>query len=115
MTCKNCQHDCEKDFCSQRCRNCFNVKHWQSVNGIKRKQELIDLLGGKCKNCGYDKNLAGLCFHHLDPNVKEFGISMRELTNTSMLRLKEEVEKCILLCHNCHMELHYPHLQKTSL
>ncbi len=72
---------------------------------IRLKEESINFLGGKCKNCGYDKCLAALEFHHpkddKEGNVGEF------LKNESRQKLLKEVEKCILLCANCHRELHY--------
>ena len=60
-----------------------------------------------CEICGYNKNSAALCFHHLDSKEKDFGIA--ELSKTSTAGLEEEIRKCMLLCHNCHMEIHYPH------
>lgn len=65
----------------------------------------MDHLGGKCARCGYDKCLAALDFHHHDPSAKEFGISHRGVTY-AIERLKKEAEKCILLCANCHREVH---------
>ena len=65
---------------------------------------LIAYKGGKCQMCGYDKCERELEFHHLDPSEKDFGIS-KTLTR-SVASLKEEVDKCILLCSNCHAEEH---------
>ena len=59
--------------------------------------------GGKCARCGYDKCIQALDFHHKDSNQKDFGIS------DDKMRLSEavqEVKKCILICSNCHRELH---------
>lgn len=66
----------------------------------------------ECEMCGYDKNTAALCFHHLDPSEKEFGLNSCKTFSIERLRL--EIEKCVVLCHNCHMEEHYPHLTKNS-
>lgn len=60
--------------------------------------------------CGYDRNIAVLEFHHINPDEKEFQLDMRHLSNTSLERLKEEADKCQLLCANCHREVHNPHL-----
>lgn len=65
---------------------------------------LVDYAGGKCQRCGYDKSIRALEFHHTDPSKKDFGIS-RTLTKSITL-LKNEVDKCILLCSNCHAEIH---------
>lgn len=69
---------------------------------LKLKQEH----GGKCSKCGYNKNFAALCFHHTNDN-KEHEIS--DLVKSSRLKLaKVEAKKCVLLCSNCHIELHNP-------
>lgn len=83
----------------------------QKKRGLDRKIMFINQLGGKCSICGYNKNYGALTFHHLNPNEKEITLDMRRMSNNSMEKLQEEVNKCQLLCHNCHMELHYPHLQ----
>lgn len=70
----------------------------------KNKQELVEYKGGKCEICGYDKCIDALEFHHLDPKEKEFGISNGNIK--SLEKLKKEADKCILLCSNCHRELH---------
>ena len=61
--------------------------------------------GNKCTLCGYDKCSKALNFHHLDPSKKSFGLSERGLTR-SWEKIKLEIEKCILLCANCHTEVH---------
>lgn len=68
------------------------------------KKMLIDRAGGKCQICGYNKCMRALEFHHKDPTQKDFGIS-RQL-NRNIDDLKAEVDKCILLCSNCHAEEH---------
>ena len=70
------------------------------------KTEAINLLGGKCNNCGYNKCLSALDFHH-SKNNKEGNVASF-LKNNSRQKLLKEVEKCILLCANCHRELHNP-------
>ena len=72
----------------------------------KRKRLLVDYKGGKCERCGYNKNLAALEFHHIDPKTKEFNMG-RNLSR-DMDKLKLEVDKCMLLCANCHKEEHNP-------
>jgi len=61
--------------------------------------------GGKCMICGYTKYPGSLDFHHLDPKQKEFGISVRGLTR-SWEKIRKEIDKCILVCANCHREIH---------
>ena len=72
------------------------------------KKELIDIKGGKCEICGYNKCIEALDFHHKDPDKKEFTISMALAKNKKNIEeLKIEINKCLLLCKNCHTELHY--------
>lgn len=100
-------------FCSEKCssehksnnRNSYNC---QQVRGNDRKLKLIKYKGGCCEICGYSKNYAALLFHHLIPENKLFCINLRKCSNTNMKSLYIEVDKCQLLCHNCHYELHYP-------
>lgn len=67
------------------------------------KQKLIDYKGGKCEFCGYNKCIKALQFHHLNPKEKDFSIAGMSL---SFEKLKKEVDKCILVCSNCHAEIH---------
>ena len=71
----------------------------------KVRQMAIEYLGGRCEVCGYNKCARALSFHHRDPNKKDFGISAQGMTR-SWDRVRNEIEKCMLLCANCHMELH---------
>lgn len=59
--------------------------------------------GGKCIRCGYDKCIKALEFHHLDPSKKDFTISNDHF---KLLDAVNESKKCILICSNCHKELH---------
>lgn len=86
----------------------------QQERAWSRKLELIKMMGGKCSKCGYDKNIAALDFHHLNPKEKSFQLDARHLSNTHMEKIMEEVKKCVLLCANCHREIHYPE-QKMSV
>jgi len=69
----------------------------------RTKQKLVDYKGGKCEICGYSKCIESLHFHHTNPEEKDFSISGKSL---SFDRLKQEVDKCILVCSNCHTEIH---------
>lgn len=72
--------------------------------GLERKQKLVDLKGGCCKGCGYKKCIRALSFHHRDPSTKQFGLEIRSIRGLSWETVLAEVEKCDLLCLNCHME-----------
>lgn len=87
---------------SYRCKKC-------SVESVdkRRKQlrhEIVLYKGGKCEICGYDKCEAALEFHHLNPDEKEFQLSSGN--TCSLEKMKKEADKCILVCANCHREIH---------
>jgi hypothetical protein len=82
------------------CKKCHN-----EMMMLKRRNMLKEgrkLLGGKCSTCGYNKCDAALEFHHISDN-KEFVIAGAKY---GWEKLKPEIEKCILLCANCHREVH---------
>ena len=91
-----------------------NVFKKQKERAFKRKLELIELLGGKCSECGYDKNYAALDLHHLNPDEKDFELNSRLLSNTNIDKILAEAKKCVLLCANCHREKHYPQFDKNN-
>ena len=72
---------------------------------------LVELLGGACTICGYCKNYAALEFHHEQPELKDFSLDLRALSNRSWAIILAEVQKCQLLCSNCHAETHNPDCQ----
>lgn len=61
-------------------------------------------MGGKCACCGYDKCQSALELHHINPNEKSFTIS--EHCNWGWEKIKNEIKKCVLICANCHREIH---------
>ena len=69
----------------------------------RKKIELVEYKGGCCELCGYDKSISALHFHHRNPEEKDFSISSKSY---SISKLKKEVDKCILVCSNCHSEIH---------
>ena len=87
-----------------------NSYEYQKLRGLTRKLHLIELRGGCCEICGYNKNLGALDFHHKNPNEKENQLDVRKLSNSSMSWIMKEFDKCLVLCANCHREEHYPDL-----
>ena len=80
----------------------------------KKIRELaVNYLGGKCIFCRYDRCLSALDFHHVDENTKKFGLPQDGLTR-SWERTKQELKKCILVCANCHREIHAGLLQPSA-
>ena len=75
----------------------------------ERRQKLRKMAreykGDQCQLCGYKRYAGALDFHHLDPKKKDFGISVRGLTR-SWEKIKKEIDKCVLVCANCHREIH---------
>lgn len=71
----------------------------------KVRQMSVDYKGGKCEMCGYDRCTDALEFHHKSLSVKKFGISAKGYTR-SWEAVKKELDKCVIVCSNCHRELH---------
>jgi hypothetical protein len=83
-----------------KCKNKYNTKRKKG-----RKAEAVAYLGGKCNECGLvDDCIDVYDFHHKDQNEKDFTISQRR--GWSFERLKVELDKCVLLCANCHRRIH---------
>jgi transposase len=82
-----------------RCSQCNS----ESVAARRRriKEILVREAGGCCRLCGFDRYIGALHFHHLDPGRKVFSVS-REGVTRSLERTREEAQKCVLLCANCH-------------
>jgi hypothetical protein len=111
---KNCEH-CDasyigrgKRYCGKECQYASRktgkdpkaaVMRWRKSS----KGRAVELKGGKCMICGYDRCVKALEFHHLDPAEKEFQITGKI---RSWARIVEELKKCVLLCANCHREVH---------
>ena len=86
-----------------RCVKCRSEAVQKRRN--KTKEILVEYKGGKCEICGYNKCISALEFHHLNPNEKDFGIGAKGYTRNIETN-KKEVDKCILVCANCHREIH---------
>jgi 5-methylcytosine-specific restriction endonuclease McrA len=69
------------------------------------RRKAIAEKGGRCQVCGYGRCADALEFHHLSSDEKDFGISSRGYTR-SWKKIREELSKCVLLCANCHREVH---------
>jgi predicted HNH restriction endonuclease len=115
MICSSCEKDLnETEFYIKKekgkekighqsyCKKCFNkfcVERW-----VKRKKDAIEYKGGKCELCGYKKYYGALVFHHVDPMQKDF--EWTHLRKKSWDKIKAELDKCMMLCSNCHSEIH---------
>lgn len=92
----------EKGRLYAECKICFNIRMNQRTQEIG--QIVSELKGDCCEICGYDRCKSALEFHHKDPKSKDFQISRS--WSYSIERIKLELEKCILVCSNCHREIH---------
>jgi len=103
MYCKYCKKEKGDNFHRKKCKDCCReVKR-------NRKRELLDHVHSikkklKCSECGYDDYRA-LQFHHFDE--KDIGISQAIKDGWSKAKIDEEIKKCICLCGNCHLILHF--------
>jgi hypothetical protein len=84
------------------CKVCWN--NIRKEKFVSNKSQAVEYLGGSCQICGYSKCHEALEFHHKDPTKKDFGIS--KYRGVDIERIKPELDKCVLLCANCHRETH---------
>ena len=96
-----CNNLTNTEFCGVKCKNKFHVK----LKRKRIKEQAVEYLGGECQCCGYNKCIEALEFHHKNPEEKEFAISVTGNTR-SWDKVKNELDKCMLLCSNCHREEH---------
>jgi hypothetical protein len=125
--CAFCKAPCpvESKYCSSGCkktdkaRKAIENKPKERAQGKERvknhrqrlRSKALKYKGAKCALCGYDKCERALQFHHIDPEKKSFAIGSKLI---AWEKLKKELDKCMLLCANCHLETHYA-LDKSSL
>ena len=74
-----------------------------------RKRALLEYAGGmKCIKCGYDKDIPDVYeFHHKDPAKKDPSWGKMTANNHRIDTMKAEIDKCVVLCANCHRETHW--------
>lgn len=92
----------KKLFCSIKCKNKYGVDKKRLDNKFKS----VSYKGGRCEICGFKGLPACFDFHHINPNEKEFSISSQPHTR-SWERTKKELDKCQLLCANCHRQIEF--------
>ena len=79
----------------------------RAVHKRRRKIRMMAVTykGSECEACGYDRCIEALEFHHTDPTKKDFSISSKGYTR-SWKKVQDELDKCMMLCANCHREAH---------
>lgn len=102
-----------KDTRTYRDRAAYNI-----LAVAKRRKKLklmaVELKGGKCQICGYHKCISAMDFHHVNEKEKSFALGLRGLTR-SWHSIEQELRKCILVCANCHREIHAGLVDITAL
>lgn len=109
--CKHCGETDERLFAKKGggrksrscCRSCHADYTVRRLRGFK--QQAIEHKGGKCIRCGYNKCAWSMSFHHRDPSEKD--PNWRRMRSWKFESMKEELDKCDLLCNNCHGEVHF--------
>ena len=100
-TARNCRH-CNKEFLAVKgiqCPACVTNRR-----RFKIKEDAIQYKGGCCFICKYNRCKRSLTFHHVNEKEKSFSISGGHCYSKE--KIQKELDKCVLLCHNCHMEVH---------
>ena len=110
---KECQK-CHKKFYPKKqaktrryCYECVPEYSTATGNQMRKviKKWALDYKGNKCEICGYSKCSEALDFHHINPQEKDFNFSDRDVA-LDWEMIKKELDKCILVCSNCHREIH---------
>lgn len=102
-----CSPDCKDQWKKQQLakRTAASIKRISEFRK-KLKRKIVEYLGGQCIRCGYNKCVAALEAHHIDPLKKSFGLANKGFTK-GWEKIRQEAEKCVLLCANCHREEHW--------
>lgn len=104
---KYCSDHCRKTIRQMRARQKPTAKRKTSHYVVSWRQRTklraIKYKGGRCQACGYDRSVRALVFHHIDGVHKDFSISS---ASRSWKSVQAELDKCVLLCSNCHAEVH---------
>ena len=96
---------------STYCKTCTT---YQTLDRMRKlKSQMIEYKGGCCVRCGYKKYQGSLEFHHIDPKEKDFNPSQLKKYSFDD-RIKNELDKCILVCSNCHREIHHEIKEKET-
>lgn len=115
--CLHCNKESFKTYCDNKCKSLYSYyknkkeRDDKSTIHVKKvresfKLEAIMYGGNRCKYCSYNKNYSALSFHHTNPKEKDFPLAGQRGVVLTPIH-KKELDKCILLCANCHMNLHH--------
>lgn len=103
ITCSSCKkifrYKRSSGHTLNKCGSCFTAE-----KRVARKNAAVERFGGKCMVCGFSQYKTALCFHHINPELKAFEISANWGVSETTMSL--ELDKCIMLCANCHHAHH---------
>jgi len=88
------------------CSKCHNLR--TTKVGKNNRLFAVEYLGGKCIECGYNKHTCALDIHHIDPSIKDKNFN--HMRGWCKERILNEIKNCVLLCRNCHAEVHSGHI-----
>ena len=105
------QNNYEKYVKPWRIKNPEKYKKAKSKENLKNQLRIKEIIYNAklsgCSNCDYNKCFEALEFHHPDPKTKEISIGTGSTKWKSPLKIEKEIKKCIVLCANCHREIHF--------
>lgn len=92
-----------------RDKRTYKDRKEELIHAVAKRRRKLKLMameykGGKCQICGYAKYPGALDLHHLNPKEKEFGLGDKGYTR-SWEKVRAELDKCVLVCSNCHREV----------
>lgn len=108
--CKACDSKRKAKVYKERLRNdedyVARQKEWAKSRRRKLVERVKEVKRQGCAVCGYDRSLRSLHFHHVDDHLKEGSINSLVTGRYSDEVINEELGKCVVLCANCHGEVH---------
>ncbi len=107
--CKECESKRERERYKNDADRRAGIINRDAKYKSRNNEYLCQIKAQGCAKCG-DKRIYVLDFHHLDKSQKEDNIN--NLRTCSLETLQKEVEKCVVLCSNCHREFHFLEYQK---
>jgi predicted HNH restriction endonuclease len=106
------QLEAEAAKCDLLCANCHRLRHvpkrsenYDTIARQRVKTRAVAFFGGQCSGCEIVFPPSVFEFHHRDAREKEYGVATGGL-GRSWTRLVNELAKCVMLCANCHREVH---------
>lgn len=102
--CRECRKAYDRAYYAKKTREQRDKKNIQQRNRIRRNKKFLSeyKLTRGCTDCGYNKNGYALDFDHLPESLKSGNLSTLAQRQHSIESLLKEIEKCDVVCCNCH-------------